>query len=60
MPPLELFKSGDFSGKYGTFDDAGLPLTEASGEPLSKSQRKKLKKRLDVHSKRWSGATQAA
>ena len=41
-------------------DESGLPLTDAAGEPVSKSQRKKLKKRLDVHAKKWAGAATAA
>ena len=38
----------------------GSGLTDAAGEPVSKSQRKKLKKRLDVHAKKWAGAATAA
>ena len=59
-PPEELYSVGEFEGRYGTFDESGLPLTDASGDPVSKSQRKKLKKRLDVHAKKWAGAATAA
>ena len=59
-PPEELYTVGEFAGRYGSFDESGLPLTDASGEPVSKSQRKKLKKRLDVHAKKWAGAATAA
>ena len=59
-PPEELYTVGEFAGRYGSFDESGLPLTDASGEPVSKSQRKKLKKRLDVHAKKWAGAASAA
>jgi len=47
MPPQDLFKADvDEQGnpKWGSFDDDGLPLTLASGEPVSKGQGKKLKK----------------
>ena len=59
-PPEELYTVGEFAGRYSTFDESGLPLTDAAGEPVSKSQRKKLKKRLDVHAKKWAGAASAA
>ena len=59
-PPEELYTVGEFAGRYSTFDESGLPLTDAAGEPVSKSQRKKLKKRLDVHAKKWAGAATAA
>ena len=59
-PPEELYTVGEFEGRYGSFDESGLPLTDAAGEPVSKSQRKKLKKRLDVHAKKWAGAASAA
>ena len=55
-----MYTVGEFAGRYGTFDESGLPLTDAAGEPVSKSQRKKLKKRLDVHAKKWAGAASAA
>lgn len=58
-PPAQLYAVGEFAGRYGSFDESGLPLTDAAGEPVSKSQRKKLKKRLDVHAKKWSRATAA-
>ena len=56
VPPAELFRSGAYAGLYGAFDADGLPSEDAAGAPLSKSQRKKLRKKLDVHSKKWSGA----
>ena len=59
-PPEELYSVGEFEGRYGSFDESGLPLTDAAGDPVSKSQRKKLKKRLDVHAKKWAGAATAA
>ena len=56
MPPAELFRSGEYAAMYASYDDDGLPLTDADGAPLSKSQTKKLKKKRDVHAKKWSGA----
>lgn len=42
----EMFKVGAHEGKWGSYDDAGLPLTTKEGEPLSKSQQKTLAKEL--------------
>ncbi|KAK7234630.1 cysteinyl tRNA synthetase [Aureococcus anophagefferens] len=56
VPPAELFRSGEYAAMYASYDDDGLPLTDADGAPLSKSQTKKLKKKRDVHAKKWSGA----
>jgi len=36
-------------GVFGDFDEDGLPFTDENGEPLSKSKRKKLKKKLAKH-----------
>lgn len=49
IPEAELFRSDP---QYGDFDVYGTPRTNASGEPLSKSAIKKLKKIQEAHSKR--------
>uniref|UniRef100_A0A7S3NK95 cysteine--tRNA ligase n=1 Tax=Aureoumbra lagunensis TaxID=44058 RepID=A0A7S3NK95_9STRA len=55
IPPSELFKQAEeFIGKFSEFDDEGLPTHDAEGIALSKSMRKKLKKRLDIHSAKWT------
>jgi len=36
----------DASKLYGSYDDDGLPLTDAAGEPIAKSAAKKMKKQL--------------
>ena len=45
---------------YGGIDDGGLPTLDASGEPLSKSARKKLGKQRDKQAKAFEAAQQAA
>lgn len=40
----EMFKLGNNAEKYGTYGDDGKPLTSKAGEPLSKSQLKKIDK----------------
>jgi len=42
--PRAMFQTGEFVGKYSTFDDRGVPLTNAEGQPLSKAASKKLEK----------------
>ena len=49
VPPSEMFSpahDGLFGreSSYGALDAEGIPLEDATGEPLSKSQRKKLVK----------------
>lgn len=51
IPPDQLFRQR--SSDFATFDDAtGLPLTTISGDPVSKSARKRMQKQYDVHVKR--------
>jgi hypothetical protein len=60
IAPTALFKSGvlnnngdDEGRSYGSYDETtGFPLTTASGEPLTKSSKKKLSKIYDAHVKR--------
>ena len=47
MPAAEMFQpqhdaAFERSESFGGFDDDGLPTVDGSGEPLSKSSRKKL------------------
>ncbi|KAL4116513.1 hypothetical protein PRIC2_011966 [Phytophthora ramorum] len=52
--PLELFsKSSEFAGRFDTFDADGFP-THEGGEPLTKTQRKKLAKKLAKHEKSYT------
>lgn len=57
IPPELLFREAEeYRGKFGTFDEDGLPRTDAEGATISKSMRKKLRKRLEVHAAKWAGA----
>ncbi|POM58190.1 Cysteine-tRNA ligase [Phytophthora palmivora] len=54
IAPSELFKkSPEFAGRFDTFDAGGFP-THEDGEPLTKSQRKKLAKKLGKHEKSYT------
>eukprot|EP00947_MAST-08B_sp_MAST-8B-sp1_P000015 g15.t1 len=48
IPPQEMFKADK---AYSKFDDAGMPTHTAAGEPMAKSQLKKLKKQYDKQKK---------
>lgn len=44
-PPDQMFRPPNVSdGLYGTYDDAGIPLTDSEGKPLSKNAIKKAQK----------------
>lgn len=50
IPPEEFFQQ---EKKYGSFDEStGFPLTDADGQPLTKSALKRIRKLYDAHSKR--------
>lgn len=49
VEPSELFKSGEYAGKFSEYDKSGVPTKGANGEPLSKSQRKKYEKAYTIH-----------
>lgn len=54
IAPSELFKkSPEFGGRFDTFDAVGFPTYE-DGVPLTKSQRKKLAKKLAKHEKSYT------
>ncbi len=42
--PYSIFQTGDFAGKYSTYDSRGVPTHDISGEPLSKAASKKCEK----------------
>jgi cysteinyl-tRNA synthetase len=46
VPPTEMFRP-PHEDKYGSWDDKGLPLTDAEGKDLSKNQASKLSKLYD-------------
>ncbi|EZF89645.1 cysteine-tRNA ligase [Trichophyton rubrum MR1448] len=47
ISPFEMFKTG----AYSAWDEDGLPLKDAKGEEITKSQKKKLKKEWDRQKK---------
>jgi hypothetical protein len=61
VDPATMFRAvgagGAFEGKFGAWDDAtGLPTHDAAGEPLAKSQLKKLKKAQQVQASKFEKA----
>ncbi|TEB30384.1 hypothetical protein FA13DRAFT_1733695, partial [Coprinellus micaceus] len=42
--PSDMFKPPHVTGQYGSWDEQGVPLTDADGMDLSKNRRKKLQK----------------
>jgi len=46
MATSEIFKTGIHAEKWGSYDDAGKPLTTKEGESLSKSQQKSIGKEI--------------
>lgn len=51
VDPREMFKIGEEASKYSKWDAQGIPTHDFSGEPLSKSSMKKLKKDWDKQKK---------
>merc|ERR1719354_343565 len=45
-PPDQYFRTGDFEGKFQSFDESGLPLTDQNGKELSKKRKKKFARLL--------------
>jgi hypothetical protein len=60
IPPVNMFRQHAGSLLYSSFDNQGIPLTNANGEPLSKSALKKLKKQYETHKKRHEKYLQTA
>jgi hypothetical protein len=51
---LPQFFEATEPGAYSAFEVDGLPSLDASGQPLSKSQLKKLRKQLDKHARAFA------
>ncbi|CAE6439057.1 hypothetical protein ACGC1H_006911 [Rhizoctonia solani] len=52
LAPTEMFRPPNVpEGTYGSWDDRGLPLTDATGADLPKSRSKKLVKDWDIQNK---------
>ena len=51
IPPVEMFKVGEYEGMYSKFDEEGVPTHDKAGEELAKAQRKKLAKARAAHVK---------
>ncbi|KAG8733370.1 hypothetical protein FRC11_006792 [Ceratobasidium sp. 423] len=52
LSPTEMFRPPNVpDGTYGSWDDRGLPLTDATGAELPKSRSKKLAKEWEIQSK---------
>jgi hypothetical protein len=58
IPPVKMFRQ--HGSLYSSFDNQGIPLTNANGEPLSKSALKKLNKQYETHKKRHEKYLQTA
>ncbi|CAD5226388.1 unnamed protein product [Bursaphelenchus xylophilus] len=55
--PKDLFKQGEYAGKFKEFNEIGLPIIDAEGNEVSKKQLKKLQKFYDDHKKVYEAAT---
>ncbi|DBA00209.1 TPA: hypothetical protein N0F65_007834 [Lagenidium giganteum] len=55
IAPVDLFREApEYAGTYASFDADGVPLQAADdNEPLTKSQRKKLAKKMEKHKKSY-------
>jgi hypothetical protein len=51
IKPEDMFSTGPDASLYSKYDDDGIPTHTTDGEPLSKSQCKKLKKDWDKQKK---------
>ena len=51
IPLVDLFKHAPYEGQFKEYDDDGIPTVSASGEPVTKSMSKKLKKEWEKHKK---------
>jgi cysteinyl-tRNA synthetase len=60
LTPTDMFKTGANSEKWGSYDDAGKPLTTKAGESLSKSQQKSIVKEIKNQEKAHEKLVKAA
>ncbi len=51
VSPENMFLT--MTDKYSVYDEQGLPTHDATGQPLSDSQRKKLKKQWQTQDKKY-------
>ncbi|CAI5438832.1 unnamed protein product [Caenorhabditis angaria] len=51
--PEEMFKIGEFEGKFSAFDEKGIPTHTSDGEEVSKKQRKKLEKLWETQNNKF-------
>uniref|UniRef100_A0A7S4Q7I4 Uncharacterized protein n=1 Tax=Alexandrium monilatum TaxID=311494 RepID=A0A7S4Q7I4_9DINO len=54
IAPDQLFKTGEYEGKYSQYDGRGVPTHDAEGGELSKSALKKLEKIYAGHAKKYA------
>mmetsp|Transcript_8421 Transcript_8421/g.23687 ORF Transcript_8421/g.23687 Transcript_8421/m.23687 type:complete len:313 (+) Transcript_8421:23-961(+) len=59
IAPDQLFKTGEYEGKYSRYDDRGVPTHDAEGAELAKSALKKLEKVYAGHAKKYAKAAPA-
>lgn len=59
LSPYEMFKPPHDGGRYGSWDDLGIPLTDAQGDNLSKNHRKKLQKAWNKRKAVYNGQEKA-
>ena len=52
VDPAVMFRS--MTDKYSAWDEIGIPTVDAAGEPIAKSQLKKLKKQYEAQRKKWA------
>ncbi|CAB3410791.1 unnamed protein product [Caenorhabditis bovis] len=60
IKPEELFKQGEYAGKFSKYDDKGIPTHVAEGEEVSKKLRKKLEKLWETQQKNYKQVTGTA
>lgn len=59
VDPMDHFKSGKHDGKFGAFDDKGVPTQTADGTEIPEKKLKALKKEYDSVKDKWDKHQQA-